>query len=229
MWSQSNPFAIVVCTCNGERFVDEQLQSLREQDGVGEIVVSDDASTDGTLAILLRHAEEDSRILISRNPARLGVTANFQHAITLVRAPWVALSDQDDIWLPGKLARMRACWDGNSLLMHHASHKFRGLHAPRLASVRADERRKFRGTDWRRLLHRNSVVGHTVVIRADLARQLMPFPRTLPHDWWLGLGAGIRGSVQFLDEYLVHYRIHQSNAYHAAGSRGCRTSREELL
>jgi hypothetical protein len=57
----------------------------------------------------------------------------------------------------------------------------------------------------------------------------MPFPEDLPHDWWLGVGAGISGNVQFIDEYLVHYRIHATNAYHAAGSRSRRMREEYQL
>lgn len=219
MWSQSCPFSIVVCTYNGARFIDEQLHSLRRQEGVREIIVSDDGSTDQTLSLVARHAADDPRIRLHRNPSQKGITANFEHAISLATSPWIALADQDDVWLPGKLARMRACWDGDACLVHHASRKFRGVSPPRLPSIRASETRKFEGQDWRRLLHRNSVVGHTVLISASTARQLRPFPATLPHDWWLGVGAAIQGSVQFIDEYLVHYRIHAHNAYHSMGSR----------
>jgi glycosyltransferase involved in cell wall biosynthesis len=229
MWSQSNPFAIVLCTYNGERYLDAQLRTLRAQEGVAEIVVSDDGSTDGTMAILHRHAAEDARMRISRNETRLGVTANFQKAIGLAHAPWIALSDQDDLWLPGKLARLRACWDGDSCLVHHASYKFRGSSAPKYPRHAAGERRKFSGRDWRRLLYRNTVVGHAAVFRADLARQLTPFPDGLPHDWWIGLGAAIHGEVQYVDEYLVLYRIHDRNAYHAAGSRLERLREEHWL
>jgi len=129
------------------------------------------------------------------------------------------LSDQDDIWLPGKLARLRARWDGGACLIHHASRKFRGAQVTRNFSPRMGGGRKFSGSDWRRLLYRNSVVGHTVVFRADLAARLAPFPREVPHDWWLGVGAALHGRVQFIDECLVHYRIHATNAYHTAGSR----------
>jgi glycosyltransferase involved in cell wall biosynthesis len=229
MWSRSHPFSIVLCTCNGERYLDEQLASLRAQDGVAEIVAVDDASTDGTPEILGRRAAEDPRIRVFRNATRLGVTANFERAIGLARSPWVALSDQDDVWLPGKLGRMRARWDGVSGLVHHASRKFRGIRVPRLPTIAAGEGRKFHGRDWRRLLYRNTIVGHTTVLRADLARALAPFPAGLPHDWWLGLGAAILGRVQFVDENLVHYRIHGANAYHAAGSHYARIRAEHRL
>lgn len=210
--------SIALCTFNGERFLDVQMRSLREQRGVAEIVVVDDGSTDGTLAILARHAAEDPRVRIHRNPLRLGVTRNFEHAIGLARSSWVALADQDDVWLPGKLEQMRARWDGVSGLMHHATRKFHGQVRGLLPSP-AGERRKFFGSDVRRLFYRNSIVGHTVLIRSDLARQLMPFPQGVPHDWWLAVGAAVHGEVQYVDEYLVHYRIHENNAYHSSGSR----------
>ena len=92
MWTRPAPFTVVLCTFNGARFLDEQLQSLREQDGVAEIVASDDGSTDDTLAILARHAAEDARIRINQNRERLGVTGNFEQAIRLARSPWIALA-----------------------------------------------------------------------------------------------------------------------------------------
>jgi glycosyltransferase involved in cell wall biosynthesis len=222
------PISIALCTCNGERYLDEQLRTLRVQDGVTEIVVVDDVSSDATWSILERHAAADGRLRLHRNSARLGVTKNFEGAIRLVTNPWVALADQDDVWLPEKLARLRAAWDGCSGLVHHATHKFSGA-TPAVLPSPAGESRKFSGSDLRFLLHRNSIVGHTVVMRTGLARWLMPFPRRLPHDWWLGVGAALRDRVQYVDEYLVHYRIHADNAYHAAGSRRQRIADEQRL
>ncbi len=204
------------------------MHTLRRQRGVAEIVVNDDRSTDATMAILARHAAEDPRLSVEQNRHRLGVTANFERAIARVRSPWVALSDQDDLWVDGKLARMRAAWDGHSCLLHHATHKFRGA-APAVLPSPAGERRKFAGEDLRRLLFRNSVVGHTVLARTAMVRRLMPFPAGVPHDWWIGVGATRWGGVQYLDEYLVHYRIHGHNAFHAAGSRWRRLRQEHGL
>lgn len=59
-------------------------------------------------------------------------------------------------------------------------------------------------------------------MRREVALRLMPFPRDSLHDWWLGVGASSMGTVQYVDEYLVHYRIHESNAYCACGSRARR-------
>src|SRR5262245_40553133 len=103
-----HPFSIVLCTCDGEAYLEAQLATLRSQAGVAEIVVVDDASTDRTWAMLVRHACEDSRFRLHRNAERRGVTANFEQAILRARSPWVALADQDDVWEPDKLVRLRA-------------------------------------------------------------------------------------------------------------------------
>ncbi len=220
--------SIVLCTYNGARFLDAQLRSLRAQEGVAEILAQDDRSTDATMAILAEHARQDGRIRFAQNIQRVGVTENFQRAILQARSPWVALSDQDDIWQPWKLARLRSAWDGRSCLLHHASHKFR-QEAPDLLPVLAGKIRKFSGEDLRRLLYRNTIVGHTILMRTEVARRLMPFPRSLLHDWWLGVGATAFGPVQYVDEYLVHYRIHETNAYCARGSRARRRREAQEL
>ena len=222
------PISIVLCTYNGAKYLDAQLRSLSAQEGVVEIYAIDDGSTDDTIAILKRHAAQDDRIRYSRNRSRLGVARNFERAIHFARAPWIALSDQDDVWLPHKLARMRAQWDGQACLLHHASLKFHGA-VPQAVPPAAGDRRKFSGRDLRSLLYRNTVVGHATLIRADVARRITPFPKNVAHDWWLGLGAAMHGAVQYLDEFLVCYRIHATNAYHRAGSRRQRLKQEHEL
>ncbi len=220
--------SVVMCTFNGARFLDEQLNSLRAQAGVVEILAVDDGSTDDTVAILHQHSLVDRRVRIVCNGTRLGVTRNFEKAVRLAKGRWIALSDQDDVWAPHKLARMRKAWDGRSVVMHHASWKFSGA-VPRSVPARAGQKRKFAGHDVRRLCYRNSVVGHATVLRADVARALTPFPAKVPYDWWIGAGGALHGGVQYLDEYLVHYRIHETNAYHPAGSRLKRLREEHSL
>jgi glycosyltransferase involved in cell wall biosynthesis len=210
--------SIVLCTFNGARFLDAQMSSLCAQEGVDEIVIVDDHSTDDSMAILQDYAAADGRVRVYWNERQLGIVRNFERAIGLARGDWIALSDQDDVWLPQKLRRLRNDWDGQACLIHHASRKFRGA-VPCDVPSPAGERRKFSGRDLRRLLYRNSIVGHATLVRADVARQLLPFPSDVPHDWWIGVGAATLGTVQYVDEYLVNYRIHECNAYHPAGSR----------
>ncbi|WP_370281997.1 glycosyltransferase [Plantibacter sp. M259] len=72
--------SVALCTYNGAVFLEEQLASMLAQTVLpGEIVVSDDGSTDGTSAIVERFAAESSvPVRVLRNPSPLGVTRNFE-------------------------------------------------------------------------------------------------------------------------------------------------------
>ena len=98
---------VVLATCNGERFLELQLQSLRDQQRRPErLLVLDDGSSDGTLSILERwqrlHPGWVQRLPAA--PHRLGPTATFNRLLQASSAPCVALCDQDDIWHPNRLA-----------------------------------------------------------------------------------------------------------------------------
>ncbi|WP_236555023.1 glycosyltransferase [Novosphingobium sp. 9U] len=77
--------SIALATCNGERFISEQLQSLNEQVlAPHELVVCDDVSTDKTF-IILEQFVENARfpVRLYRNDVRLGFRANFMKAASL--------------------------------------------------------------------------------------------------------------------------------------------------
>ena len=97
--------SIAMCTYNGERFLQEQLDSFLAQTRLpDELVVCDDGSQDGTVAILEAFAAQAPfpvRLFI--NPQNLGFSKNFEKAISLCQGDIIALSDQDDVWLPEKL------------------------------------------------------------------------------------------------------------------------------
>ena len=101
--SKDKKISIAMATYNGERFLREQLDSLYSQTHVpDEIVVVDDRSTDGTAAILEEyHQKKGLRYYI--NEKNLGVNRNFEKAIRLCTGDYVAISDQDDVWLPYKV------------------------------------------------------------------------------------------------------------------------------
>jgi glycosyltransferase involved in cell wall biosynthesis len=98
--------SIAMATYNGARFIREQLDSLARQTLLPcELVVSDDGSTDATLEIVQDFAREVPFPVRSyRNPARLGYADNFLKAAGLCEGEFVAFCDQDDVWLPSKLA-----------------------------------------------------------------------------------------------------------------------------
>ncbi len=101
---------ILLATYNGAQWLDEQLESIAKQQGVRvSIVASDDSSSDGTMAVLSRWAERLPIDVLPTSLERFGSAhRNFLRLIRdidLGDVDYIALSDQDDIWLQGKLLR----------------------------------------------------------------------------------------------------------------------------
>lgn len=100
---------------NEERFIDASLHSLRRLDYPNlEIVVSDNASTDGTLEICLRHAAEDPRIIVERAVENRGATANFEHVLAVARGSYFMGAGGHDLWSPGLVTECVELLEGNS-------------------------------------------------------------------------------------------------------------------
>src|ERR1700741_3685870 len=96
--------SVALCTYNGEKFLEKQLDSIFLQDYSNlEIVVVDDCSKDNTWDILQRYAHNNERLRLYRNRRNLGYSRNFEKAIKLCRGDLIALADQDDIWEKEKI------------------------------------------------------------------------------------------------------------------------------
>jgi glycosyltransferase involved in cell wall biosynthesis len=98
--------SVVIATYNGEKYIREQIFSILHQSvNIDQIVIVDDASTDGTISImeeLLDH-EGESNYTIIKNKQNLGVAKTFEIGIHHTKGDLVFLSDQDDVWLREKV------------------------------------------------------------------------------------------------------------------------------
>ena len=91
---------------NGERYLDQTLQSILAQDYHDfELIVSDNASTDETVEIVERWAKKDSRIKFFRNSENLGGAANFNKVLELAEGDLFRWAGHDDLMAPGMLRR----------------------------------------------------------------------------------------------------------------------------
>ena len=114
--------AVVMATCQGERFIAAQLASLANQTRRPDrLVVSDDCSTDATPSLVEAFAvNAPFPVAIHRNQRRLGYTCNFISATRRTDADIILFADQDDIWLPGKVAAVgEALETGRDLVIGH--------------------------------------------------------------------------------------------------------------
>src|ERR671927_271278 len=101
-------FSVAMCTYNGARFVREQLASIAAQTRPpDELVVCDDCSTDATLECIREFARTAPfPVRVVENEKNAGSTKNFERAVELCEGDFIALADQDDVWLPEKLQRL---------------------------------------------------------------------------------------------------------------------------
>jgi glycosyltransferase involved in cell wall biosynthesis len=95
--------SVALTSCNGANYLKEQLESVYAQSLLpDEVIVCDDCSTDNSIEILTEYKEKHNlRYFI--NDKKLGFVKNFEKAISLCSGDFIALSDQDDVWLPKKI------------------------------------------------------------------------------------------------------------------------------
>ncbi|HTC44719.1 MAG TPA: glycosyltransferase [Steroidobacteraceae bacterium] len=198
---------ICLATHNGAQFVEELLRSIVVQLSEGdEILVADDASTDDTAA-LARKFGPAVRILTVERAG--GVVPNFERVIAAATGEAIALCDQDDVWLPGRVELIRERLQAADLLVLNGQVvnerlEPMGVSIFDFVGVRAG----FFGN----LMH-NSFVGCCMAFRRSLGERVIPFPAGVPwHDWYIGLVASLIGQVQFVDRNTLLYRRHSGNA-----------------
>ena len=205
--------SVAMATCEGARYLREQLDSIYAQTWPNlEVVVTDDASTDGTAGILAEYARERG-LRYEVNPTRLGLVKNFERAISLCGGDFVALSDQDDVWKPRKLATLVERIGGHTLIYGNiqelidldGERRVEAAFEPIFRFARAQGS----GRPTRYLLAENWVVSHSVMFRRELIPHALPIPLHQPyHDGWLALVASRLEGILYLDERLQVYRRH---------------------
>ena len=90
--------SVAMVTYQGEKYIKEQLDSILEQLGPEDgVVISDDGSTDGTVAVIEAYCKSDERIHLLAGPGK-GVKANVENALRACKGTYIFLADQDDIW-----------------------------------------------------------------------------------------------------------------------------------
>ena len=225
--------SVVMATYNGARFLEPQLASIAAQTRLpDELVVCDDQSSDESVEIVERFASRAPfEVRVVRNPDRLGFAGNFLHAARLSRGDLIAWSDQDDVWMPEKLA---VCArelenDDEVLLVVHASQFGEWMRhgRPVVRGATGDwfgrftPRRVRRRTVYTptslplrtRFPGRSSLVSRRVLNVADALETRLPGiidEFESHHDLWIGFVAGAIGKVVILPDALVQYRLHDA-------------------
>lgn len=228
--------SIALATFNGERFLKQQLQSIKMQTWLpDELVVSDDGSSDRTLEIIDDFSKDAPfEIVMLDSGVHVGCADNFVRALRSVRGDLVAFCDQDDLWATDKLekqARMLTVDSGISLVSHSwrvlSDHVERRVRHSYLGHCG-----RYKKNDVRSLPARPTP-GMTILMRADVARRitnLWPSGRNLElvrhlklpileHDTFAVDAAITLGDIAYLRDPLADRRVHEENLSNSIQNR----------
>jgi glycosyltransferase involved in cell wall biosynthesis len=200
--------SVCIATHNASKYIHAQIISILNQVGPeDELIVSDDVSTDDTIAIISKI--NDPRIKVISGSVRLGIIKNFERALYAAKGSLIFLSDQDDIWLPKKVDTCKTALGNFTLVVSDCEIVDSDLNSISKSFFALKKSKK----GLIRNIYKNSYIGCCMAFKRELLDVALPFPTNIPmHDVWLGLLAEIKGNVVFLNEKLVLYRRHDKNA-----------------
>lgn len=200
--------SVVLASYNGSRYIEAQIRSLLDQLGEDdEVVVSDDASTDSTVAVV--SAIADGRISLLKADQRVGYQKNFERAIRAARGRFIVFSDQDDHCLPSRIPASLAALERSSFVCGDAAvvnDSMQVLHPSYFAYRGAGN---FKPLE---ILLKPPVIGATMACRREFLLSALPFPVGIPHDQWLSLLASLQGDLAVVHSPFILYRRHDKAA-----------------
>ncbi len=208
-----------MATYNGAAFLEEQIESILSQTLLpGEIIICDDHSSDATKIIIEKY-KNNSLIKPHFNEKQLGVVDNFKKGVSLAMpGHYIALCDQDDIWLPDKLEKSVEAL----LQIDDEQHPAMVYSDP----IVIDKEKKIINTSFQNilgcdryrhcfetLLFGNFIVGCTILFNAPMRKVFNDIPKSKAylHDSWIALAAFSFGKAIQLPKPYIHYRHHGLN------------------
>lgn len=237
-----NTLQILMGVYHGAAHLPAQLQSIADQTWSGwRLLASDDSTAPDSRAALGAFAAGVAQPVEICDGPQAGFAANYLHLIRRAAPGPLAFADQDDLWLPEKLARAMATldalpagtpalycarvwpWDGSA----------RQRDTPRLRPAPMPPLRRPPG--FRNALIENVAVGNTIVLNAAAAALVREIAAAVPsvfaHDWWLYLLiTGVGGTVCFDDgPPVLLYRQHDHNSIGTGRGPGAQWRRKRAV
>lgn len=211
---------ILMATYNGEKYIEEQIQSILNQTHQNfRLLISDDCSKDNTRKILKKLAEKDNRITLNFQNENLGVVKNFEFLLKNVENDFFMFADQDDYWYENKIELSL-----NKLKEENADLVYTDLEVvdSNLSVINKSywDLKSFRKkiqkyNNFEALYLNNFITGCTIFCKKEWIDKILPLPKTskyVLHDYWIALMVSLNGKISFVDKPLIKYRQHGNNS-----------------
>jgi glycosyltransferase involved in cell wall biosynthesis len=218
---RTRPTVSVVVPCyNYGRYLSQCVESVLSQEGVDvDVLIVDDASPDGSVAVARELAAADDRVKVLEHPVNKGHIQTYNDGLAAVDGEYVVLLSADDLLSPGSLARSTALMAAypDITFVYGFSAGFNETPPP--PRSRPSSWSVWSGPEWLTEMCRrgtNPVATPEVVMRGSTMRELVGYDARLPHaaDFLLWLRAAGRGSVGRVNGAdQAFYRIHGANMH----------------
>lgn len=211
--------SIVLCTYNGARYLEEQIESLLNQTHKElEIIIVDDSSTDETEKVVQKFLRnKENNILFYKNNFNIGPVAAFIKGLKLTsKSDFYAFCDQDDVWDINKIqnqiqyALKIDANESKPLVIYHDL-----AVVDDKMNVVAESFWKMRGIDihkvnFESMLYSNVITGCTCLINNSMRSELILLDSKdiMMHDHWIGLIGYSFGRAYYMDGQYIKYRNH---------------------
>jgi glycosyltransferase involved in cell wall biosynthesis len=211
-----------MATYNGAPYVARQLHSILEQlDADDEVIVVDDCSTDETLEVVRRLA--DPRIRVLRNDRNRGEVVSFSRALLAARHDFIFLADQDDVWMPGRVALMSRELAAGTLLVGSNFEWMDAEERPIAVAydgLAARDATRHLKNIYDIFIGKTTYFGCAMALHRRLAGVVAPIPRFVEsHDGWIAIAANVLRSTAHIEQPTLRKRKHASNATSTVSNR----------
>lgn len=208
--------SIALTTYNGEKYIEDQLNSLiRQTRKFDELIICDDNSTDSTYNILEKYASENPNIKLFRNKIKLGFKKNFEQAILYTTGDYIALCDQDDIWCDNHLQVLLNSIGDNMLVAGDAiiesNDNRSGMNLSYLMHL-SNLNKQNKDLLKFAFLYHNPFLGMTMMMNKEFIKEAIPIPEHVNyHDSWFAFLAIAKNSFIYVPKVITKYRLHGGN------------------
>jgi glycosyltransferase involved in cell wall biosynthesis len=206
--------SIAMTTFNGGSYLNEQLNSFLGQDTLpDELVIFDDGSTDETIQIISEFSKSSPFLVkLEINEFNVGVTSNFEKALNACSGDIIFISDQDDVWMPGKISKIIKLFemDFSKKILIVANDAF----------ITSDDITDVQGSLLKNVIQatgtqKDFVHGCCTAVRKEFLKIALPVPVhsnwKIGYDEWLHMAGNWLGARVIEKQPLQYYRRHNAN------------------
>lgn len=211
---KNNLILVLLSSYNGEKYIEDQIISIMNQNQFVDLLIRDDGSKDNTVAIIKKLQKKYHDRIKLIEGTNIGYIKSFFELIKIAQGyKYYSLSDQDDVWLPRKLDTAIE-WlekENQNIPLLYASSSY--LVHDNLVPYGTTQKMITHLTFYNTIIQ-NFLPGHNQVMNQMLLNELkkdIDYSKIYVHDSWITNVAIIKGKVLFNNESFVYYRQHQSN------------------